>query len=137
MLDRKLRRPAIEARDKALAAAVAAQDKKGHGVVVIDLESECSYADFLVVVSANSERQTSGIADAITEAMRETHGIKPQYREGQRGWILLDYGDVIVHVFVEDTRAYYDIDRLWPSSPRVPVPASPGIEELAVAGARN
>ncbi len=107
---------------------------------MIDLESECSYADYLVVVSANSERQTAGIADAITETLRTGVGIKPQYREGQKGWILLDYGDVIVHVFVEDTRAYYDIDRLWPTSPRVPVPASaPLVEEKvpAIASRRN
>jgi ribosome-associated protein len=121
---------AIEAKQKALAAAVAAQDKKGHGITVIDLEGECSYTDFLVVVSANSERQTAAIADAITEKMREEHQQRPLFREGQGGWVLVDYGDVIVHVFVEDTRAYYDLDRMWPNSPRVPVPASePVVEE--------
>jgi len=121
---------AIEAKQKALAAAVAAQDKKGHGITVIDLEGECSYTDFLVVISANSERQTTAIAEAITEKLRESHGERPLYREGQGGWVLIDFGDVVVHVFVEDTRAYYDIDRLWPNSPRVAVPASePMVEE--------
>jgi ribosome-associated protein len=121
---------AIDSKQKALAAAVAAQDKKGHGVVVIDLEGECSYTDFLVVISANSERQTAAIAESITENLRDTHGQRPLYREGQGGWVLLDYGDVIVHVFIEEMRAYYDLDRMWPSSPRVPVPASqPLVEE--------
>lgn len=133
---------AIEAKQKALAAAVAAQDKKGHGVVVIDLEGECSYTDFLVVISANSERQTAAIADAVAENLRENHGQRPLFREGQGGWVLLDYGDIIVHVFVEDTRAYYDLDRMWPTSPRVPVPASaPIVEEesrpAAVAARRS
>lgn len=109
---------------------------------MIDLEGECSYTDFLVVISANSERQTAAIADAVAENLREKHGERPLYREGQGGWVLLDYGDIIVHVFVEDTRAYYDLDRMWPSSPRVPVPASaPIVEEdvrpTAVAARRS
>jgi ribosome-associated protein len=124
---------AIEAKEKALAAAVAAQDKKGHAVTVIDLEGECSYTDFLVIISANTERQTSAIAEGITEHLREKHGIRPMFREGEGGWLLLDYGDVIVHVFVEDTRHYYDLDRLWPKAPRLAVPASgPEVETQEV-----
>jgi ribosome-associated protein len=126
---------AIEAKEKALAAAIAAQDKKGHGITVIDLEGECSYTDFLVIVSANSERQTAAIADAIAEKLREEIGVRPLYREGTGGWVLLDYGEVIVHVFVEDTRAYYDLDRLWPKAPRIAVPASSGAIETAPAPA--
>ena len=92
--------------------------------VVIDLEGECSYTDFLVIISANNERQTAAIAEGIAESLREKHGIRPLFREGEAGWLLLDFGDVICHVFVEDMRQYYDLDRLWPKAPRVVVPAS-------------
>src|SRR5205814_1373145 len=74
-------RLAIEAKEKALAAAAAAQDTKGHGITIIDLESECSYTDFLVIISANSERQTAGIAEAVTKKLREDHGLRPLFRE--------------------------------------------------------
>jgi ribosome-associated protein len=97
---------------------------------VIDLEGECSYADYLVIVSANNERQTSAIADAISENLRQADGVKPLYREGQGGWVLLDYGDIIVHVFIDDARAFYDLDRLWSKSPRLPIPLPASVEEL-------
>jgi ribosome-associated protein len=112
----------IESKEKALAAVTAAQDKKGHNLTVIDLEGECSYADYLVIVSANNERQTSAIADGISDGLHKSHGQKPLYREGQGSWVLLDYGDVIIHVFMDDARAFYDLDRLWSQSPRLPIP---------------
>lgn len=91
-----------------------------------------------MIISANSERQTGAIADSIAEQLRESHGVRPMYREGEAGWLLLDYGDVIVHVFMDDTRHYYDLDRLWPSAPRVPVPAvDAGVEAPRVALARS
>jgi ribosome-associated protein len=112
----------IESKEKALAAVAAAQEKKGHNLTVIDLEGECTYTDYLVIVSAGSERQTLAIAEAISDLLREKHGIRPLDLEGENSWVLLDYGDVIVHVFIDDARAYYDLDRLWSKSPRVPVP---------------
>lgn len=114
----------IEAKQKALAAVSAAQDKKGFGATIIDLEGQCSYTDYLVIVSASNERQAAAIAEGITDALREEHGVRPLFREGQGGWLLLDYGDVIVHVFLDDTRAFYDLDRLWPDAKRVQVPAA-------------
>lgn len=123
----------IESKEKALAAVAAAQDKKGHNLTVIDLEGECSYADYLVIVSASSERQTTAIAEAVVDALRERHQLRPIYREGRGGWVLLDYGDVVIHVFLEDARAFYDIDRLWSRSPRVPIPLP--VEGAGVEGA--
>jgi ribosome-associated protein len=112
----------------------AAQEKKGHNLTVINLEGQCSYTDYLVIISANNERQTSAIAEAISDNLKTTHGLRPMFREGQGGWILLDYGDVVVHVFVEDARAHYDLDRLWPEAPRVQVPSA-GDEPEEVAAA--
>lgn len=74
-------------------------------------------------MSAYSERQTRAIADAIAEEMKKDHDERPLTREGDASWILIDYGDVVAHVFHEDTRAYYDLEKLWSKSPRVPIPA--------------
>lgn len=113
----------IDGKEKALLAATAAQSKKGQNLTIINLDGESSYTDYLVIVTAYSERQTRAIADAVAEAMREEVGERPISREGDATWILLDFGDVVVHVFHEDTRAFYDLDRLWAKAPRVPVPA--------------
>lgn len=107
---------------KALAVARAAQDKKGQNLTIIDLEGAASYADALVIVSAYSDRQTGAIADAVVRALKTRHTLPPISVEGESSWILIDYGDVVVHVFHEDTRAYYDLERLWSDAPRVPVP---------------
>ena len=79
------------------------------------------YADFLVLISAYSDRQTLASADGIIRTLRDD-GTRPLAKEGEGSWILVDYGDVVVHVFHEDTRAYYDLDRLWGDAPRVRVP---------------
>ncbi len=111
----------IETEDKALAAARAAQDKRGENITLIDLKGRSGYADVLLLVSAYSDRQTGAIADGIIRALRED-GMKPISKEGEGSWILVDYGDLVVHVFHEDTRAYYDLDRLWGDAPRIQVP---------------
>lgn len=75
-----------------------------------------------MIVSAYSDRQTRAIADAVAEDMKKLHGEAPLTREGDSSWILIDFGDVVAHVFHEDARAYYDLERLWAKSPRVPIP---------------
>jgi ribosome-associated protein len=112
----------IEPRDKALKVANAAQSKKGQNITIIDVEGLCTYTDALVIVTAWSERQTAAIADGIVEDLRDRMRIRPLQREGIGPWILLDYGDVVVHVFHEDTRAFYELDKIWADAPRVPVP---------------
>jgi len=113
----------IKARDKALNAAVAAQERKGQNLTIIDLEGRSDYADYIVIVSTYSERQGKAVADAVVRALKEQHGEAPVAREGQGVWVLVDYGDVVVHVFHEDARAYYDLDKIWADAPRVRVPA--------------
>lgn len=75
-----------------------------------------------MIVSAYSDRQTFAIADAVVETLKLNYGQRVLSREGMSSWILIDYGDVVVHVFHEDTRAYYDLERLWSQAPRVKVP---------------
>lgn len=104
-------------------AAAAAQSKKGQNLTIIDLDGESSYTDYLLIVTAYSDRQTRAVADAVAEVMKAELGERPLSREGDGGWILLDFGDVVIHVFHEDTRAFYDLDRLWAKAPRIPVPA--------------
>jgi ribosome-associated protein len=125
----------IESKAKALAAAQAAYSKKGQNLTIINIGDESSYADYLVIVSAYSDRQTGAIADAVVEELKTEHGIRPLVREGQGAWVLVDYGDLVVHVFHEDARAFYDLDRLWAKAPRVPVPAFE--PALATVGART
>lgn len=95
------------------------------------MDGESSYTDYLVVVTAYSDRQTRAIADSVADSMKRDHRLKLLSKEGDGAWILLDYGDVVVHVFHEDARAFYDLDRLWSSAPRVAVPPPAGLEAAA------
>lgn len=93
-----------------------AQDKKAKRVVKIDLTSiNASVADFFVVCHGDSDRQVKAIADSIADEVREAIGEKPISREGDAvaRWVLLDYGNVVVHVFQKDVREFYEIEDLW------------------------
>lgn len=113
----------IEPKTLALDAARAAQDKKGQNLTIIDLQDASAYTDMLVIATAYSDRQTQAIADSVQSVLRQEYGLRPIHAEGQGAWILLDYGDIVVHVFHEDARAFYALDQLWADAPRVEVPA--------------
>ena len=100
--------------------ARAALDRKANNVVVLDLRGLSSVTDFFVICSGNSDTHVEGIADIIEEKLDE-HGVKLWHREGGRRapWILLDYIDVIVHVFTEDARDFYSLERLWGDAVKV------------------
>lgn len=110
----------LSAREKALLLAGLAVDFKALDLVVLDVTGLSSFADFFVICSGKSSRQVQGIADNIQESLRE-QGIRPLgiegHREGQ--WVLMDYGDVIVHVFYEPVRLLYDLESLWSEARRV------------------
>ena len=99
--------------------ARAALDRKANNVVVLDLRGLSSVTDFFVICSGNSDTHVEGIADIIKEKMHE-HGVKLWHREGERKatWILLDYIDVIVHIFTENERELYSLERLWGDAPK-------------------
>ncbi len=78
-------------------------------------------------MTAFSDRQTAAVADSVAETLKLEHGQKIISREGRGAWILLDYGDVVVHVFHDDARAFYGLDQLWADAPRVPVPPPPNL----------
>jgi ribosome-associated protein len=111
-----------QTRELALAIAQAALDKKALDVEIIDVTGKVDYADFVVVMSATSDRQANAIAKNIdTELSRA--GSRAMSIEGlpQGAWVLMDYGDVVVHIFHEDTRGYYDLEALWSDAERVEV----------------
>jgi ribosome-associated protein len=99
-------------------AAHAALEKNALDVVVLDLQGLSGIADFFLICSARSTIQADSIAEGVRIALRE-HGVRPRHAEGSAhgGWLLLDYGDVVVHVFLEATRGFYALDRLWNDAP--------------------
>ena len=88
---------------------------------MLDIRNAASFADYFVIASAGSERQLRAVLDSIDEKIGKEHKIRPNGREGEpaSGWVLLDYGDVIVHVFAPEERQFYDLEALWSSA--VPV----------------
>lgn len=111
-----------------IAAAVAeyAADRKALDVVQMDLRGMISYTDYFVVCTGRSDRQTKAIHDAIYAGMKNEHGLLPRRVEGlpHARWILMDYLDVIVHVFTPEMREYYRIEQLWGEAPARAVEAA-------------
>ena len=103
-----------EVRQWAIRAAQAAADKKANDVVIIDVADLLVVTDYFVICTGESTRQIKAISDAISETLKK-EGIRPSHEEGtpESGWILLDYGEVIVHVFGSFERDYYQLDSLW------------------------
>jgi ribosome-associated protein len=112
----------LTAERKARAAARAALDKKALDLVVLDVQSISNVTDYFLVCSGRSTTHLKTISEAIREELKAA-GVRPLHAEGmaESGWILLDYGDVLMHVFLEDTRAYYALERLWGDAPALPV----------------
>lgn len=102
-------------------AVQAAVDKKAFDLAVLNVGELTSIADFFVLCSANTERQTQAIADSVMEKVRAQESVKPLLVEGTTPgrWILIDYGDFIVHVFTEECRRYYGLERLWGDAPNM------------------
>ncbi len=115
-------RAATSARETALAIAEAGLEKKALQVEIIDVQGKVDYADYVVVMSGRSDRQVNAIVQGIERDLRTNHGVRCLSVEGlpQGNWALMDFGDVVVHVFHEDTRGYYDLEALWMDAARLP-----------------
>jgi ribosome-associated protein len=109
----------LSAEELASAVAGFAGDGKALEIVQLDLRGMISYTDYFVICSGRSERQTKGIHDSIHEGMKSRYGRLPERVEGVSGarWILMDYLDVVVHVFTPETREYYRLEQLWGEAP--------------------
>jgi ribosome-associated protein len=106
----------------ALARLVAdyAADKKAIDVAELDLRGVLGYTDFFVVCSGNTDRQTKAIHDGIHQGLKKDHGLLPRRVEGlgEARWILMDYLDVVVHIFTPEAREFYRLEQLWGEAPR-------------------
>lgn len=104
-------------------AVRAAQDHKALDLDVLELKGICSFTDFFLLCSGTSTRHTQAICDAVCEQL-EKSGVSPAHVEGysQAEWILVDYLDFVVHIFSQRARHFYDLERLWKTARRVPVP---------------
>jgi ribosome-associated protein len=113
--------------------AHAADDKKGEEIVVLDVGDIISIAELFVLVSAPNTRLVRTIVEEIEVALKLSDDEGPRSIEGldDATWVLMDYGDVIVHVFLSETRAYYDLDRLWADAPVVDWSDLPALAERA------
>jgi ribosome-associated protein len=114
-------REQVQMSPEQVAAAVAqlAGDRKALDIVQLDLRGMIGYTDYFVICTGRSDRQTKAIHDAIYEGMKSQYGRLPERVEGVSGarWILLDYLDVVVHVFTPEMREYYRLEQLWGEAP--------------------
>ena len=109
--------------EKAFLCARALLDRKAIGLVILEVKDLSSFTDYFLICSGNSDRQVQAMANHVEEKLGK-EGILPLGIEGKREgrWILLDYGDVVVHIFLHPVREFYDLERLWSEATRVELP---------------
>lgn len=110
-----------DVREWAAIAARAADDKKGEDTLVLEVGPLLAICDLFVITSAPNTRLVRTIADEIEHVLKTEAGIKPLRTEGldDARWVLVDYGDIVVHVFLDEARSYYELERLWADAPRL------------------
>ena len=118
------RRTRARVPEQVMLAIRAAEDKKAVDLIALDLRKAAGFADHFVICSGQNARQVRAIADAVIDAL-EAQGTRPAHVEGyeRSEWILIDYFDLIVHVFAPETRLFYGLERLWGNAERVEIPA--------------
>jgi len=104
----------------AITCAAYAADRKAIDIVALDLREVAGYTDFFVICSGNTDRQTKAVHDAIHQGLKKQYGLLPRRVEGvsEARWVLMDYLDVVVHVFTPETRDFYRLESLWGDVPR-------------------
>ncbi|MBT0663771.1 ribosome silencing factor [Geobacter pelophilus] len=112
----------ISSLDRALKCAEYALDKKAYEVKILEIARLSSIADYLVIASGTSDKQVQAIAESVRTGLKKFG--KPLDIEGlaEGKWVVIDYGDVLFHVFIEELRSYYDLDGLWQVAPQVEIP---------------
>ena len=118
-----IRKKELDSRARTLLCVNASLEKKAKDLVILNVSGISSFADYFILCSGTSDRQVRAISDAIRENVKKA-GMLPLGVEGEAGgkWILLDYDDVIIHIFLESVRTFYDLERLWSETPRMAVP---------------
>ena len=118
----------LESLPKGVRLAVeAAKEKKAAGITVLELSAAGAFTDYFVICTGFSTPQVQAICTEVEEQLYKNLGRSPEHREGQRSaeWALLDFGGFVVHVFGEQARRYYDLERLWRSAPKLEIPDDP------------
>ena len=108
-------------KEMAIIAAKALDEKKGKEISAIEITDLTTIADYFVIASGTSNTQINALCGAVEKALHEQAGEDPLRREGYRDgtWVLLDYGCLVVHVFTEETRQFYDLERLWSDAKKI------------------
>ncbi len=125
----------VTSRELALEALAAAFTKNALQPVLLEVAAVSSYTDFILLLSGRSIRQVEAISDAIQQNLKEQQQ-QPIGVEGERGgqWMLIDYGDVVIHIFYHPLRDYYDLEGLWSEAPRVQLDVPPELRTVSMAG---
>jgi ribosome-associated protein len=108
--------------ERALKCAELAFDKKAYDIHALDISRVSSIADFLVIISGSSDKQNQAIADSIRSGLKKYGKINDIEGATEGKWIVMDYGDVLVHIFQHELRRYYDLDGLWKMAPELELP---------------
>jgi ribosome-associated protein len=116
-----------DSKEKSIFCAQAALEKKAFDITILELKKASSLTDYFLICSGRSDRQVQAIAQSIEEKMGE-QGIHPLGEEGMREgrWVLVDYDDVVIHIFYDQVRRYYDLEGLWIEAPRINSPEEKG-----------
>jgi ribosome-associated protein len=116
-----------DSKEKSIFCAKAALEKKAFNVTILELKKASSLTDYFLICSGRSDRQVQAIAESIEEKMSEK-GARPLGEEGMREgrWVLMDYDDVVIHIFYDPVRRHYDLEGLWIEAPRIDPPEEKG-----------
>ena len=120
-----------DSKTKSLLSVKAAVEKKATELVLLEMQGITSYTDYFLICSGKSDRQVQAIAQRIVEVLEE-EGVHPLGLEGmsEGKWVLMDYGDVVIHVFLEPVRRFYDLEGLWIDAPRIDVEEGGSIAKI-------
>jgi len=114
----------LDSKELAFYSAKSALDKKAENLKILELKEISSFTDYFLLCSAMSDRQVQAISDAIVEYLKKNHKVSPVridgYPEGR--WVVIDYGDLVVHIFIDEIREYYNLEDLWSDAPQVEIP---------------
>jgi ribosome-associated protein len=116
-----------DSKEKSIFCAQAALEKKAFDITILELKKASSLTDYFLICSGRSDRQVQAIAQSIEEKMGKK-GMRPLGEEGMREgrWVLMDYDDVVIHIFYDQVRRYYDLEGLWIEAPRINPPEGKG-----------
>ncbi len=115
LLTETIRRPSLDSLEFARHIVSVVEDRKAENIVLLDLRPDTVIADFFIICNGTSDRQLRALSEYVRESVKENYGKLPFSVEGaaESGWVLMDYGFVVVHLFLEEKRRYYDLEGLW------------------------